>query len=235
MGAERHRRLRAAEMTPEAALPQLARFGFLLLSHLRPDGEPSHLLVAMRPLPTFAHFDPEAVTFWRTDDEGRGRPDILTVDSRDRAASPIAWGIVRLVDRLGVENEFVSMGGTLTTRHIEGVMVAVFTSPAPILRLGGHSQAIDRVAAELAAFFGRMKVPIDFDPAAEPRIAAASPLVRYAAFVALEHESYEALGLRGERPGEHMLIEAEAARLRAGHPAEWAAGSRLLAEIGLEC
>jgi hypothetical protein len=224
----------AREMTPEEAFPRLAHFGFLLLEHVRGNGEPSHLLVGMRRLPTYAHFDPEVVTFWRTDADGRGRLDLLTVESRDRVPQPIAWGTIRLVDRLGVENEFATLGGTLTATHVGGTMVAVFSSPAPILRLGGHSQAIDRVAAELAAFFGRMKVPIDFDPTAEPRIAGASPLARWAAFVAFEHASYASVGLRGERPEEASIIEAEVTRLRTRHPAEWAAGRTLLAEIGLE-
>lgn len=223
----------AREMRLEEAHGRLARFGFLLVDHRRADGQPSQLLVGLRPRPTYAHFDPEVVTFWRTDAEGRGRLDLLTVASRDRAAEPIAWGIIRLVDRLGVENEFATLGGTLTAAHVDGTMVAVFTSPAPILRLGGHSQAIDRIAAELAAFFGRMKVPIDFDPAAEPRIAAASPLTRWAAFVAFEHASYTAVGLRGERPQETAIIEAEEARLRAEHPGAWVAGRALLADIGL--
>jgi hypothetical protein len=222
------------EMSPEAALRRLARFGFLLLEHLHPDGDPSRLLVALRPMPTFAHFDPEAVTFWRTDADGRGRLGQLSIDSRDRLDDQISWGIIRLVDRLGVENEFVTLGGTLSATHLDSTMVAVFTSPAPILRLGGHSQAIDRIAAEVAAFFGRMKVPIDFDPAAEPRIGAAPPLVRWAAFVAFEHDSYAAAGLRDERLEESAIIGVGAANLRARHPEAWAAGRALLAEIGLE-
>ena len=74
-------------MSLEEAHARLARFGFLLLDHRHPDGQPSQLLVGMRPLPTYAHFDPEAVTFWRTDAEGRGRLDLLTVDSHDRATT----------------------------------------------------------------------------------------------------------------------------------------------------
>ena len=38
-----------------------------------------------------------------------------------------------------------------------------FTSPAPLLRRGGHSQAWDPPAEWLGGFFGRLLLAVDYD------------------------------------------------------------------------
>ncbi len=146
-----------------------------------------------------------------------------------------SWGRLQVIDRLGVENDFATLGGDLRMDRVRaGLAIAAFTSPGPILRLGGHSQDVDRAALELGAFFGRMMVPIDFEPGVEQAISAASPLERYAAFVAFEDGRYAAhTTLRREQPATGAAFAAEAQRLSGEEPGSWEAGSRLLLRMGL--
>jgi hypothetical protein len=215
------------------ALGQMEHLGFLLTSPFPGPGGESRLVVTMRAHPTLAHFDPEMVGYWRTDEDGRGLPSELSLGSQpvDRDFS---WGKIEVIDRFGIENDFVSLGGHLVAGMVDDVMVADFSSPAPILRMGGHSQAVDRIALELGAFFGRMMVPIDFQPGIEAAISAATPLQRYAAFVAYEQRRYVAYAvLREEHPAQARILAEEATRLRTEHPADWTAGHSLLDRLGL--
>jgi hypothetical protein len=134
-----------------------------------------------------------------------------------------------------VENCFVTHGGTFQAGRVsDDEILALFRSPAPILRMGGHSQAADQVALELAAFFGRVMVPIDFDPGVEEAIASADPITRYAAFVAFASERYRShVTLRLEHAAEAELICEEAQRLRTTRPDAWGRGTALLGRLNL--
>jgi hypothetical protein len=100
--------------------------------------------------------------------------------------------------------------------------------------MGGHSQTADGVALELAAFFGRVMVPIDFDPGVEEAIASVDPMTRYAAFVAFTSDRYRShMTLRLEHALEAEVISEEALRLRATQPVAWARGTALLGRIAL--
>jgi hypothetical protein len=222
----------AAEADPSQ---RLAHLGFLLESpFLERPGE-ARLLVAFRPRPTLEHFDPEIVRFWRTGEDRRGHPAELTLDSRTPMRAEFSWGRLEVIDRLGIENAFATLGGEVSMDQAGPEMVvAVFTSPGPILRLGGHSQDFDQVALELGAFFARIMVPIDFKPGVEEAISTATPLERYAAFVAFEQARYAAhVALRQEQPGTASVIAAEAHRLANDQPDSWEAGARLLSRMGL--
>ena len=94
-----------------------------------------------------------------------------------------SWGMIRLVDRLGASNEYLSFGGHLDAALLEESVVAAFTSPAPLLRRGGHSQAWDPGADLIGGFFARMMVAVDYKAGFEARFGEAPPLTRYAAFV----------------------------------------------------
>jgi len=227
-----------------ATLPEVAdgagrliHLGFLLISPFPPEpGEqPSRLYVSLRRRPTLQHFDVEHASFWSTGADRRGHPQDLAVTDGMPIERAFAWGKIELVDRLGAENDFVTMGGHLVADRLdEDEVVAVFTSPAPILRMGGHSQADDLVALEMGAFFARIMVPIDFNPAAEPALAAADPLTRYAAFVAFQRERYLGhLLLRREHPRESTILWEEAERLRRAHPETWEKARQLLDVLAL--
>ena len=132
-----------------------------------PDGPgPAFLLVALRPAPTLQHYDPEAIDYWVTDD-GRGSRRTLTHDTAMPRSEEFSWGLIRLVDRLGVSNEYLTFGGHLDAALIDEVVVAAFASPAPLLRRGGHSQGWDDGADTIGAFFARMMVAVDFKPGFE--------------------------------------------------------------------
>lgn len=215
---------------------RLAHLGFLLENALSERIGATHLLVALRAHPTFAHFDPELVRYWRTGEDRRGHPAELTRETPTPLHGPFSWGKVEVIDRLGIENTFATLGGELTFAAADpGLAVALFTSPGPILRLGGHSQDVDRVALELGAFFARMMVPIDFQAGMEAAVSAASPLERYAAFVAFEQARYAAhAALREENPGTAAILGDETERLSHQQPEAWAAGRSLLERMGLD-
>ena len=142
---------------------------------------------------------------------------------------PFSWGLIRIVDRLKVSNEYLTFGGDLVADMVEDAVVVVFTSPAPLLRRGGHSQAWDPPAEWLGAFFGRLLVAVDYEPGFEAVVAAAEPLARYAAFVADCTTRYRASPSRRlDQPDMWALTEAEERRLRREHPEAWAAGEQLL-------
>jgi len=132
-----------------------------------------------------------------------------------------------------VTNEYLTFGGRLSADLVDGVVVVVFTSSAPILRRGGHSQDWDEGAETLGAFFSRFLLAVDVAPGFEARAAAADPLARYAAFVMDAMARYRASPMmRLEQPRLWTLLQAEERGLRANHPIEWAAGEALRSSAG---
>jgi hypothetical protein len=220
---------------PVEAAPLVADLGFLLARDLPATGADALLVVALREVPTLRHFDPELVTYWRTDELGRGRPRDLTLEATLPVDAAISWGPIEIVDRLNETNTFFSVGGRLRAARLpDGSAVATFASPGPILSRGGHSQTYDRLAAELTAFFARVLVPIDFVPGAEAVVSRATPLTRYAAFLRFDLGRLVGSELVRESYGpDARVVRAEADRVRRRHPDDWEAGGRLLAELGL--
>ena len=214
----------------------LVDLGFSLINSDRP-GAPggSNLLVALRDHPTLRHFDPEALSFWVAVD-GRGRVAGLTRDDPVPAEVVVSWGSVRVIDRLTVENRFLTFGGALRAAAIDrGTTVVALRSPGPIVRWGGHSQGADPLAGEIGAFFGRLMVPVDFEPGAEEALAATAPGVLYAAFI---HHARRRLAasaaFRRTEPRLERWMTGEATRLSGTDPMAWSAAPPLLAELGLD-
>jgi hypothetical protein len=214
----------------------LAELGFSLINSDRP-GAPggSNLLVAFRDRPTLHHFDPEIASFWIAS-EGRGRIATFDRESPVPAERPVSWGSVRIVDRLAVENRYLTFGGTWRARALDPhVTVVALRSPGPIVRWGGHSQGADPLAGEIGAFFGRVMVPVDFEPGAEAELAATTPTVLYAAFV--RHARARLAASAAFRTTEVALdswLTAEATRIAAADPDAWSASPGLLLDLGLD-
>jgi hypothetical protein len=207
----------------------LRNLGFLVLGSLPDRSGDAHLLVALRRRPTRRHYDPELIRYWRTTPEGRGSVAELSASDTVPFRGPFSWGRIELLDRLGVVNEFVTIGGELTVEAQENAHIAIFSSPGPIYRMGGHSQRVDPAAPELGAFFARMMVAIDFEPGVEEAISLATPLERYSAFVAYEDDRHRAsTELREEEPRLATILAEEATRLATSESAAWAAGLHLL-------
>jgi hypothetical protein len=213
--------------SPGAAARLLDGWGFLVNADLPEGPAPGLLLVGLRSSPELRHYDPEQVEFWVADD-GCGRRLRLSAQSAVPEACEFAWGRIRIFDRLGATNEWLTFGGTMTADRVGATTVVVFASPAPLLRRGGHSQGWDPGADTAAAFFGRLMVAVDYVSGFEGRLAAATPLERYAAFVEDLSERFRSSAvLRDADPTLARLIRAEARRLAEREAAAWAAGSLL--------
>jgi hypothetical protein len=217
-------------LDPVSAGPLLANLGFLASPDLPDRPGPAYLLVAIRDAPTLRHFDPEAVEYW-VSEGGRGVRRTLTRATALPIDTDFSWGLIRVVDRLHVSNEYLTFGGRLVAESIGDVVVGVFTSPAPLLRRGGHSQCWDQAADSLGAFFSRFLLAVDYAPGFEARAAAADPVARYAAFlVDAMRRCRSSPDLRSDRPDIWTLLLAEARRLCANRPSEWHAGEALWRE-----
>jgi len=216
------------------AANRIRHWGFLAHPDL-PDGPgPAFLLVALRPAPTLQHYDPEGVDYWVTD-RGRGERRTLTHGTPMPQSEDFAWGLIRLVDRLGVSNEYLTFGGHLDAASVNDLVIASFVSPAPLLRRGGHSQGLDPGADAVGAFFGRLMVAVDFTPGFEARFGEADPLIRYAAFIR------DGLDRRCGRRGAgaiddelSRLLQRAGMRLRTAEPEKWDAAGALLAAAGAD-
>ena len=145
------------------------------------------LVVALRDQPTFGHFDPEVVAFYTPGEEGT---EFVSIDRTTPALAPgetrrVLWGHVHVVDRIPVENRFLTFGGDLRTSVVDPSLTVVeLSSPAPIVRWGGHSQGTDDLAQAIGAFFGRLIVPVDFVAGAAEKVDGVAPGVLYRAFLA---------------------------------------------------
>jgi hypothetical protein len=219
-------------IAPAVAARHLADWGFLAHPDLPDVAGDAYLLVALRDEPTLRHFDPERVEVWVSRGSRGERLEITRASHGSDTA--FSWGAIEIVDRLGISNEYVSFGGNLTIAEVDDMTVVILVSSAPILRRGGHSQGWDEAAVDLAAFFGRVMIAIDYLPGFEARMAAAGPLVRYGAFIADAMARYRAApALRATHPALWALLCTEDERLHRDHPADRDDGLALARIAGL--
>ena len=103
------------------------------------------------------------------------------------------------------------------------------------MRSTGHSQSVEPLTGEVGAFFARMKVPIDFQPGVEERIAAMSPRALHGAMVATLQRRYARTeALREAHPAIAAWASREVRRMREEHPADWEAGEQLTVDLDLD-
>jgi hypothetical protein len=171
---------------PDAAAALVADLGYRLVDPEAGAGDDNHLLVALRDVPTLRHFDPEVVAYYAPTGQ------VASLATLDRASATrrgwqdcrALWGHVHVIDRIPVENRFLTFGGSLRMAQVDPTLTVVdLWSPAPIVRWGGHSQATDALAEAMGAFFGRLIVPVDFLSGAAETIDAVAPGVVYRAFL----------------------------------------------------
>lgn len=213
-----------AVLDPVVGGELLADLGFLHVPGRPLASGSAYLFVALRPKPTLRHFDPERVDYWVTL-ETRGVRATLDRSTPLRDESDYAWGVISVVDRKAVVNEYVSFGGTLNLRRIDDVIVAVFRSVGPIVARGGHSQGWDLGAEEMAAFVGRLRAAAGASRTLESRLTELSPLAIYAAFVAdsvSRHRDLHGVMIGSERVLE--MLHSEQRWLSTECAADWQAG-----------
>jgi hypothetical protein len=220
-----------------AAAALLADLGFRLISDPAGDG-PSHLLVAIRDRPTLEHFDPEDVAYFAMTG---ARGSLVRVDRRmidepgEAFEAPALWGHVHVIDRVPVENRFLTFGGTLLGAAIDEELAVIdLASPAPIVRWGGHSQGVDPLTDAIGAFFGRLIVPIDFVPGVEARIDALSPKAVYCAFLIDWLRRIDRAERRGAEPSPMRPRVTTALRRARSDGAAARAAEQLLEELHLD-
>ena len=219
----------------DAAAAMMADLGFLAFrTSADVPGTDSCLMVMIRDDPTLRHFDPQTVWFWTLED-GRGHKEIVDRETRSPLSQPFSWGRIRLEDRFGVRNDFVTFGGWLTAERVgPDALLLLFRSAAPILRLGGHSQPGDRLADESLAFFGRLLPRTWTGPAEERFIGSVPPEHLWAAFLLYEAGRLEeSSGLREAWSSNAPAVHRELATARLRQTDALAAGRRLLPRIGL--
>jgi hypothetical protein len=222
----------AHAVSPGEAAHLLEDLGFLVHTDLPDRDGPAFLLVALRAHPALRHFDPEAIEWWTTEG-GRGRRARITRGSRLPVDAPVAWGEIRILDRIQVANEFLTFGGRVSAWPVddETIVVAV-TSSAPILRKGGHSQSIDLAAEQAGAFFARVLLAVDYVPGLEAALASATPSALYGAFlVDLVGRLRAGPNLRESLPAVWSMARTELAHLEETAADDVVAARTLLAAI----
>ena len=194
------------------------------------DSGAAYLMVALRPHPTKAHFDPERIEYWTLDD-GRAQPTELVWPMK-LAGPRYSWGPVRIVDRVRATNTFVSFGGVVTVSRDLDVHAALFRSEAPILALGGHSGPADPLAANVSGFLAVLRAAAGDDPI-RLKADALSPVALYAAFLCRTLDTYRRLSSLGAvSPHLMSVLRSEQSRLRSESAAEETAGCELAAQLG---
>ena len=143
----------------------------------------------------------------------------------------MSWGLVRLVDRVGASNEYLTFGGRVSAAAVDDATVAVFRSPVPLLCRGGHSQLWDEGADLVAAFFGRLAATLTA-PGLEAEVTRATPEARYCAFLADVGARYRrSPDLQSEDARLWSILRTEETQMRSAHSDAWREGERLAASI----
>lgn len=219
---------------PEAASALVAELGFRLLGDGSMGVTAGHLVVGLRSRPTMRHFDPESISFYGPDPGGAALVTVGHVPAGVRRTRVAEWGHVHVVDRIPVENRFLTFGGELRLAGLDGgLTVAHLRSPVPIVRWGGHSQGTDSLAGAIGAFFGRLIVPIDFTPGAAARIDAVPPHVLFTAFLREAAARKHAAAQHDTEPSDlDRWLAAAWSKAREDEAARTAA-DELLGELGL--
>jgi hypothetical protein len=228
-GGEPAARAASAGLDTQDAHELLSDLGFLLV-HGRPlEQGASYLLVAIRPKPTLVHFDPERIEYWAAADAQAEELEIVwPVRSASRQYTA---GSIRVVDRVGASNSFISFGGELSLSRDGDVGAALFRSSAPILALHGRSGPADPMAANMYAFVAVLRGAQDNDRDLARAIYSATPRTLYGAFIERTLRVYRAAPPRIAEARLASLLRMERNQLEAEAPTEMSAGRELAARL----
>lgn len=215
-------------LEPVGAHGLLTDVGFLLVPGRPFESGRSYLMVALRQMPTLQHFDPERIEYWALVGGRSGAEPSRIEWPADRHDESYGWGTIRIVDRLGAANRFVSFGGRLTVSRDVGVHAALFRSDAPILSLAGHSGPADPLATNIAAYFATLRAASGTDVAFARAANQATPISLYAAFLTRAIQRCRSpLASESISPRLVSTMRSESRRLELACAADHAAGREL--------
>ncbi len=225
-----------AALTIGAAAGLMADLGFVAF-RTPPDAEvkDSCLMAMIRDAPTRRHFDPEDISYWVIEN-GHGQTELVDREARTPISQRFSWGRIRLVDRLGKRNSFVSFGGWLTGERVgPDALLLIFRSSAPILRLPGHSQQRDHLSDDAMSFFGRLVPRLWSSPDHERLVGSLPPDALYAAFLLHEARRIQrSAPLREAIPDDAHALLCELELAERDRPDALAAGREVLTLLDLE-
>jgi hypothetical protein len=204
----------------------LSEVGWLLVHGSPFEHGPAYLLVAIRPRPTRAHFDPERIECWCP---GSAAAEQATLEWPIAKPPPTySWGTIKVIDRVAAVNKFASFGGSLSGVRDGQLSAALFRSEAPILAVSGRGDAGDPLAASVVGFFARLAAACGADSELSRDVSAMDPLVLYAAYLVRALELYGGdLAALAAPPRLQALLRSELCLLERDSGASAAAGEAL--------
>jgi hypothetical protein len=211
----------------------MGRLGFLAFrTPADVPGTDSCLMVVIRDAPTRRHYDPVTVRYWMIN-KGHGLQSIVDRATQMPMSRGFSWGRIRIEDRFGVGNDFVSLGGWLTGERVgSDATLLIFRSAAPILRLGGHSQPCDALAGDVLVFFSRLLPRLWADPDSERRVGEVPPEQLWAAFLLDMRARIErSIGHGGAPAPDGRAVRRELDRMGRLRPEAMRAGAEFLVSV----
>ncbi len=171
-------------MSEQSVFMQMEDWGYFLLPKSHPDS-PGYtgLLVAIREMPTKAHFDPEMMRLRILDRSGIATWITLRVKPPFREPRCVCPGKVILYDRINRRVDFFVFGGSLEAASRPGETVYSLHSPAPILEMTGDLESIpDQLASETEAMMSELLAKWEPEESAfDRRLAQVDPSQFYLA------------------------------------------------------
>ena len=167
----------------DAASELLTSVGFLLVPGAPFEHGPAYLMIALRPKPTLAHFDPERIEYWTVGSAG-SQPSVLEWPIAD-AAPVFSVGLdPDRRSRSGPTTSLPAFGGRLTIAHDGDRHAALFRvrRSDPDRRRPFGSGSCARCPGSPAS--SAVARAASGDPEVRARLDAADPVAIYAAFVA---------------------------------------------------
>lgn len=206
----------------------LSDVGWLLVHGSPFDRGPAYLLVAIRPRPTRAHFDPERIEYWSAGTRAATAQPALLEWPVGVPPSAYSWGTIKVIDRVAAVNRFVSFGGSLSGVRDGDLSAALFRSDAPILAVGGRGDPGDPLATSVLGFFARLAAACGTDQELARDVSVMEPRTIYTAYLVGALKLYSGDLADGTAPSRlHAVLRSELSLLGRDYAAAAAAGEAL--------
>lgn len=178
---------------PRTLISQVENWGYLLLPPSHPESPGySGLLVAMRPMPTSKHFDPELLHLHVVSTQGRPEGMSFHRAPPFKTEQRVTVCEVKLSDRYNKAVEFFTFGGWLETAEYADETIFSLRSSAPIIFLTPRVDTpSDQLVSEVQVQLNMLRAEWGAREAEfERRLAGLSPRVLYEAALRSLLEKY---------------------------------------------